>query len=130
MSAFLNTLKNFRMYNVGHGFTLHPTLFLSSPLFHSILNKNTFLIFYLGYDVWMVNTRGNTYSKNHTTFDTCSDCPDFWSFGFHEGGTKDFPAIIDYVLETTGEQDLFYVGHSMGTTQYLVKGFSKSDKTK
>ncbi len=68
----------------------------------------------------MVNTRGNTYSKNHTTFDTCSQCPEFWSFGFNEGGTKDFPAIIDYVLETTGEESLFYVGHSMGTTQYLV----------
>ena len=68
----------------------------------------------------MVNTRGNTYSKNHTSFDTCSKCPDFWSFGFHEGATKDFPAIIDYVLETTGEESLFYVGHSMGTTQYLV----------
>ena len=75
----------------------------------------------LGYDVWMVNTRGNTHSKNHTTFDTCSSCPDFWSYGFHEGGTKDFPAIIDYILDLTGEKDVFFVGHSMGTTQYLVR---------
>ena len=76
----------------------------------------------------MVNTRGNTYSRKHTHMDPDDkeDKQDFWSFGFNEGGTLDFPAIIDYVLNTTGQEDLFYVGHSMGTTQYLVPTFNLS----
>ena len=33
-----------------------------------------------GFDVWLGNTRGNTYSKNHTTFS--ADDPEFWKFNF------------------------------------------------
>ncbi len=75
---------------------------------------------FTGYDVWMVNIRGNTYSRNHTHLDTCSSCPDFWNYCWHEGGTQDYRAIIDYILEKTGQEQIFFVGHSMGTTQYLV----------
>ena len=35
-------------------------------------------------------------------------------------GTKDLPAVIDYILETTGADQIFYVGHSMGTTMFYV----------
>ena len=68
----------------------------------------------------MVNMRGNTYSRNHTTLDTCSKCPEFWDYCWHEGGTQDFAAVIDYMLEKTEQEKVFFVGHSMGTTQYLV----------
>jgi len=37
---------------------------------------------------------------------------------FHEMGDKDIPAEIDYVLKTTGQPDLQYVGFSMGTTMF------------
>ncbi len=50
----------------------------------------------------------------------CSSCADFWSFCWHEGGIHDYSAIIDYVLEETEKENLFFVGHSMGSTQYLV----------
>ena len=70
--------------------------------------------------MWMVNMRGNTYSRNHTTLDTCSKCPEFWDYCWHEGGTQDFAAVIDYMLEKTEQEKVFFVGHSMGTTQYLV----------
>jgi len=75
-----------------------------------------------GYDVWMGNSRGNTYSRNHTTLPVCSTarCKEFWDFDWHEGGLYDVTAGVDYALNVTGEETLDYVGHSMGCTQYLV----------
>lgn len=35
-------------------------------------------------------------------------------------GTIDLPNTIDYILEKTGEPDLSYVGHSMGTAIFFV----------
>lgn len=32
----------------------------------------------------------------------------------------DLPAMIDYVLEVSGEKAVYYVGHSMGTTMTYV----------
>jgi lysosomal acid lipase/cholesteryl ester hydrolase len=39
---------------------------------------------------------------------------------FHEMGVFDLPATIDFVLETTGETQINYIGHSMGTTQFFI----------
>ena len=74
----------------------------------------------LGFDVWMGNTRGNSYSRNHVTFDPCSTCPDFWNFGFDDSGVFDYKAEVDYILEITSQEQIHFVGHSMGTTQFLV----------
>ncbi|XP_069688423.1 lipase 3-like [Periplaneta americana] len=71
-----------------------------------------------GYDVWMGNARGNTYSKDHITYSTTSQV--YWDFSWHEMGIFDLPAEFDYVLEQTGQEDLYYVGHSMGTTMFYV----------
>merc|ERR1719427_644011 len=75
-----------------------------------------------GYDVWMGNSRGNPYSRNHTYLETCSDfrCAEFWDFDWHEGGLYDVTAGIDYALEHTKQDSVYYAGHSMGTTQYFV----------
>ena len=35
-------------------------------------------------------------------------------------GKYDIPAAIDYILSHTGDKSLFYIGHSMGTTQFFV----------
>lgn len=32
----------------------------------------------------------------------------------------DAPAIIDYILEATGQKQLTYIGHSEGTTQFFL----------
>lgn len=35
-------------------------------------------------------------------------------------GVYDLPAVIDYVLASTGQKDLYYIGHSMGNTMFFV----------
>ncbi|KAG5865624.1 hypothetical protein JTB14_010374 [Gonioctena quinquepunctata] len=74
-----------------------------------------------GYDVWMGNTRGNTYSRNHTTLNPDTDSA-FWQFSWNEMGSIDLPASIDYVLERTAADGVYYVGHSQGTTTFYVMG--------
>ena len=71
-----------------------------------------------GYDVWMGNSRGNTYSKGHVNLST-SDAK-FWDFSWHEMGVFDLPATIDYILGITGHSKIFYIGHSQGTTCLFV----------
>ncbi|KAL6061418.1 Lipase [Balamuthia mandrillaris] len=81
-----------------------------------------------GYDVWMGNSRGNTYSTNHTTLKP-SDAK-FWDFSWDEMARYDLPAQLGYVLNVTGYKKLPYIGHSQGTIQMfaaLVSGYISSD---
>ncbi|XP_076749928.1 lipase 3 [Xylocopa sonorina] len=71
-----------------------------------------------GYDVWLGNNRGNIYSRNHRFMQSTDR--HFWNFSYHELGTYDLPATIDYILEQTNCNQLFYIGHSQGVTQFLV----------
>jgi len=32
----------------------------------------------------------------------------------------DLPAVIDYILARTSQKDMYYIGHSMGTTMFFV----------
>lgn len=71
-----------------------------------------------GYDVWLGNARGNVYSRKHV--DLRPSDKKFWDFSWHEMGVSDLPAVIDYILQTTGSEQIFYGGHSMGTTMFYV----------
>lgn len=71
-----------------------------------------------GYDVWLPNARGTTYSKKHLTFD--SSQPSFWNFSWHEIGQQDLPAIVDYILDFTHQSSVHYVAHSQGSTVFFV----------
>ncbi|CAD0199428.1 unnamed protein product [Chrysodeixis includens] len=71
-----------------------------------------------GYDVWMGNARGNKHSRRHEKMLPSS--VEFWNFSFDEIGRYDLPAMIDYVLDKTNRTKLTYVGHSQGTTAFLV----------
>ncbi|EFN70010.1 Lipase 3 [Camponotus floridanus] len=71
-----------------------------------------------GFDVWLANARGNTYSKGHKHYSIKNR--EFWNFSWHEIGYYDLPAMIDYILEKTGHSELYYIGHSQGTTTFYV----------
>ncbi|XP_015126109.1 lipase 3 [Diachasma alloeum] len=71
-----------------------------------------------GYDVWALNTRGNFYSRRHERLSP--DDAKFWRFSWHEVGTYDTAATIDYMLSLTGQSQVSLVGHSMGGTVELV----------
>uniref|UniRef100_A0A6M2DPB7 Lipase n=1 Tax=Xenopsylla cheopis TaxID=163159 RepID=A0A6M2DPB7_XENCH len=77
-----------------------------------------YLLHDAGYDVWMGNARGNTYSRGHLKYNP--DLKKFWDFTWHHIGMYDVPAMIDYALNITGEKRLHYVGHSQGTTAFFV----------
>lgn len=77
-----------------------------------------FLLADAGYDVWLSNSRGNTYS----TFPAHPPAS-YWQFTWDEMAEFDLPANVDYVLNQTGHKTLSYIGHSQGTIQAFA-GFS------
>lgn len=72
-----------------------------------------------GYDVWMGNSRGSTYSLNHTHYDWRHDWR-YWDFSFHEMGLYDLPAQLDYVLQLRRRKSLAYIGHSQGNLAMFI----------
>ncbi|XP_043836181.1 gastric triacylglycerol lipase-like [Dromiciops gliroides] len=75
-------------------------------------NSLGFILADEGFDVWMGNSRGCTYSLKHAFLSTNST--QYWAFSFDEMARYDLPASIDYVVKKTG-QKIYYVGHSQGT---------------
>lgn len=71
-----------------------------------------------GHDVWLSNTRGNTYSMKHVSHSRWST--EFWKFSYSDFAKYDVPAVVDYVLNATGRESVGYVGHSQGT--YMMWG--------
>jgi len=78
-----------------------------------------FLLSDLGYDVWLGNFRGTRYSRQHTSLNPDEDA-EFWRFTLHELGVNDLATMIATVIEVSGKSSLSFVGHSMGTTAYLI----------
>lgn len=66
------------------------------------------------YDVWIFNARGNYYSRRHIELDP--DERAFWNFSWTEIGMYDMSRVYDYVIEETGNEQVYVIGHSQGTT--------------
>lgn len=82
-----------------------------------------FILADTGFDVWLGNSRGNTWALNHTRLKVDSDA--FWDFTWDDMAAQDLPANVAYVLRITGHATLAYVGHSQGTIQAFA-GFSRN----
>eukprot|EP00026_Physarum_polycephalum_P010300 Phypoly_transcript_10458.p1 GENE.Phypoly_transcript_10458~~Phypoly_transcript_10458.p1 ORF type:complete len:392 (+),score=59.00 Phypoly_transcript_10458:50-1225(+) len=77
-----------------------------------------FILADAGYDVWLPNIRGNTYSTNNTHLSPSQT--EFWEWSFDEMANIDLPTILDYILNATGASKLSHVGHSQGTMMGFI----------
>ncbi|XP_055622615.1 lipase 3-like [Toxorhynchites rutilus septentrionalis] len=81
-------------------------------------NGLAFILADAGYDVWMGNARGTRFSRQNLHVSAKSG--QFWDFSWHEIGTSDLPATIDYILRKTRQRKLYYIGHNQGVTAILA----------
>lgn len=67
-------------------------------------------------DYWQLgNNRGNKYSKKNLY--KAPTKQSFWNFSMDQFAFHDIPDSIEYVLNTTHQQSLSYIGFSQGTAQ-------------
>ena len=96
-----------------------PVVILQHGIFDSALGwllngKDSvgFRLAEMGFDVWLNNSRGNNYSRDHSFLEVNhknKQLPEiqaqrkrFFDFSFHELGVFDQPALWNFVLQKTG----------------------------
>ena len=97
---------------------LHHGLLMNSEVWVCMTEKDRCLPFLLvdqGYDVWLGNNRGNKYSKKSMHHAPTEN--EFWDFSMDQFAFYDIPDSINYILTTTGQPSLSYIGFSQGTAQ-------------
>ncbi|GAM21316.1 hypothetical protein SAMD00019534_044910, partial [Acytostelium subglobosum LB1] len=77
-----------------------------------------FILADAGFDVWISNVRGTTYSNSHIKYNPTQK--EFWAWSFDQMAEYDLPTVVDYVLGVTGHETVGYAGHSQGTTMGFI----------
>lgn len=107
-----------------HAFLGDATHWISNPPNNSL----GFILADAGYDVWLGNSRGNTWSLKHKTLKPCQK--EFWQFSFDEMGKYDIPAELNFIMNKTGQKDVYYIGHSEGSTAGFIAFYTYPELAK
>ncbi|XP_076816761.1 gastric triacylglycerol lipase-like [Clavelina lepadiformis] len=103
---------------------MHGLLSSSDCFLTNLINESlAYILHNAGFDVWLGNVRGNVYSKKHEYYSP--DELKFWAWSFDEMGQYDIPAMVEYIINTTGHPKINYIGHSQGATSMLAAGMHK-----
>ena len=75
-----------------------------------------FLLLKDGFEVWLGNTRGNVFSSKLNS----QNGNDYDKYTIDDFVEYDLPAMINYAKSKTGGKKMSYIGHSQGTTIFIM----------
>uniref|UniRef100_A0A670ZKI2 Partial AB-hydrolase lipase domain-containing protein n=1 Tax=Pseudonaja textilis TaxID=8673 RepID=A0A670ZKI2_PSETE len=77
-----------------------------------------FMLADAGYDVWIGNNRGTSWSRKHQHLTIKQD--QYHAYSFDEMARYDLPAMISFIVKKTRNSKIHLVGYSQGATQGLI----------
>ncbi|XP_061493672.1 lipase member M-like [Rhineura floridana] len=97
-----------------HGFALEGSSWVANMPNNSL----GFMLADAGYDVWIGNNRGNSWSRKHQKLTANQE--QYFAYSFDEMAKYDLPFIISFIVEKSRMPKLHFVGFSQGATQGFI----------
>lgn len=107
-------------------FLQHGLLDSAHAWINNLANESLgFILADAGFDVFLGNSRGSTYSQRHAHLNPDDDL--FWAFSWDDMAKYDLPTFVNFILKETGVNKIYYVGHSQGAQMALAQFNVDSD---